>query len=67
MILQAAEEFDIDLARSVVVGDKETDIQAGVAAGVGCNLLYAPSGQGKVFETTASAVVNRLVEVEKYL
>lgn len=40
MILKAAEEFGIDLSRSVLVGDKITDIQAGVAAGVGTNLLY---------------------------
>lgn len=40
MILRAAEEFDIDLARSVLVGDKETDVKAGIAAGVGINLLF---------------------------
>lgn len=40
MILRAAEEFGIDLPKSVLVGDKETDIQAGIAAGVGVNLLY---------------------------
>lgn len=39
MILRAAEEFDVDLSRSVLVGDKDTDIQAGIAAGVGINLL----------------------------
>lgn len=42
MILRAAEEFGVDLARSVLVGDNESDIQAGVAAGVGINLLYRP-------------------------
>ena len=42
MILQAAEEFGIDLSQSVLVGDKDSDIQAGIAAGVGCNLLYRP-------------------------
>ena len=39
MILRAAQEFDVDLSRSVLVGDKETDIQAGISAGVGINLL----------------------------
>jgi D-glycero-D-manno-heptose 1,7-bisphosphate phosphatase len=43
MILQAAEEFAIDLSQSVLVGDEDSDIQAGIAAGVGCNLLYRPS------------------------
>lgn len=66
MILQAAEEFEVDLARSVVVGDKETDIQAGVAAGVGCNLLYLPSGSLDEIESAASAVVGRLADVGKF-
>lgn len=39
MILRAAEEFGIDLSRSILVGDKETDVRAGIAAGVGLNLL----------------------------
>jgi D-glycero-D-manno-heptose 1,7-bisphosphate phosphatase len=42
MILRAAEEFGIDLSRSVLVGDKDTDIQAGILAGVGLNFLYSP-------------------------
>lgn len=42
MILRAAEEFDIDLSMSVLVGDKNSDIQAGIAAGVGINLMYKP-------------------------
>ncbi|MCR4305428.1 MAG: HAD family hydrolase [Gallionella sp.] len=67
MILQAAEEFDVDLARSVVVGDKETDIQAGIAAGVKCNLLYFPSYPEEPIETAASAVVSRLADVSKFL
>lgn len=33
MLLQAAKEFDIDLARSVMVGDRLSDIEAGKAAG----------------------------------
>lgn len=43
MILQAARDLDIELAKSILVGDKYSDIQAGLAAGVGCNLLYSPS------------------------
>jgi D-glycero-D-manno-heptose 1,7-bisphosphate phosphatase len=45
MILRARDDFDLDLSRSVLVGDKESDIEAGHAAGVGFNikLLHAPS------------------------
>ena len=41
MILQAQQDFDIDLSASVLIGDQVTDIQAGVAAGVGTNLLFS--------------------------
>lgn len=67
MILQAVEEFGVDLARSVLVGDKETDIQAGIAAGVGCNLLYRASTSDASIKTAASAVVNSLSQVEPFL
>jgi len=35
MLLKARDEFDIDLAQSVLVGDKDSDIEAGRRAGVG--------------------------------
>ena len=34
MILQAAKEYDIDLNESYMVGDRETDLEAGKNAGV---------------------------------
>jgi len=33
MLRQAAEDLELDLSRSFTVGDKWTDVQAGVAAG----------------------------------
>lgn len=39
MLLRAAQELRIDLARSLLIGDKHSDIQAGMAAGVGVNLF----------------------------
>lgn len=41
MILAAAEAFKIDLTRSVLIGDKPTDIEAAVAAGIGRTKLVA--------------------------
>ncbi len=43
MILQAQRELNLDLENSILIGDKPGDIQAGVAAGVSCNLLFAPA------------------------
>ncbi|MBM13365.1 MAG: D,D-heptose 1,7-bisphosphate phosphatase [Halieaceae bacterium] len=42
MILHAAQEHSIDLADSLLVGDKASDIEAGKAAGVG-RLFYVSS------------------------
>lgn len=38
MLLEAAEALDIDLSRSIMVGDNDTDVQAGRAAG--CALSF---------------------------
>jgi len=51
MLLDAAAEHDIDLDRSAIVGDKETDVAAGVAAGCGLNILL-----GHAQETVADIV-----------
>jgi len=41
MILMAAKDYGLDLPRSVFVGDKTTDIDAGKAAGVGELFLFS--------------------------
>ena len=42
MILRAARDHDIDLAASIMVGDKDSDIAAARAAGVGRTCLVDP-------------------------
>lgn len=34
MLLKAASDYNIDLSKSILIGDKESDIEAGIAAGV---------------------------------
>lgn len=41
MIHQAQREMNLDLGGSILIGDKASDIQAGIAAGVGLNILFA--------------------------
>ena len=62
MILRAGEELLLDLARSVLLGNQVTDIQAGDAAGLGLKVLFDPSGAVLDNSTCASAdaVVERL-------
>lgn len=67
MILQAVAEFEVDLAKSLLVGDKESDIQAGIAARVGCNVLYCPPEKERPLNSSANTVVDRLAEVSSIL
>lgn len=45
MIREAAARFALDLGRSVLAGDKLTDLQAGAAAGIPC-LVHVATGHG---------------------
>ena len=45
MLLQAAEDLDIDLSKSFMIGDKIADIEAGHAAG--CRTYLVRTGYGK--------------------
>jgi D-glycero-D-manno-heptose 1,7-bisphosphate phosphatase len=46
MLLRAREDLDLDLASSILIGDKLTDIQAAAAAGVGTRLLLSSERPG---------------------
>lgn len=61
MILQAQAEFDLDLASSILIGDKASDIRAGIAAGVGHNILLAPFAPGEL-RGTAHRRISGLAE-----
>lgn len=41
MILQSVKDMQINLRASILIGDKQTDIQAGLTAGVGVNILLS--------------------------
>jgi|TARA_B110000211_G_scaffold49656_1_gene54160 D-glycero-D-manno-heptose 1,7-bisphosphate phosphatase len=43
MLLQAINEFNIDAARSILIGDQATDIQAAMAAGLGTKIYLGDS------------------------
>ena len=66
MILQARAELDLDLASSVLIGDKASDIQAGIAAGVGQNLLFAPQ-RPEELDGLDYEIIATLHEVSPYL
>ncbi len=59
MLLQAASDLALDLAASVLVGDSETDIEAGRRAGLRCTILVTD----RPVETLADHAVPSLNEV----
>lgn len=66
MIMQAAEELDLDVSRSVLVGDKESDIEAGRRANVKTTVLLK-SPRYFQNDTQADRVVDTLREVKQFL
>lgn len=65
MIFQAADEFKLNLSSSVLVGDKITDIQAGISSGVGRNILLAASNN--VPDEVSCIRVSSLQHAREYL
>lgn len=65
MILKAQQAFALDLAASLLIGDKSGDCEAGARAGVGTRLLYDPADEGR--SPFASAHIRDLREALTYL
>jgi D-glycero-D-manno-heptose 1,7-bisphosphate phosphatase len=57
MLRQAAEEFDLDLRRSFVVGDRIVDIQAGRAAGATTILVLTGYGPHALQECRTQGII----------
>lgn len=61
MILRAASEWDVDLERSIMIGDKDSDVVAGRAAGVGkCYKIGAGVGEYSNLKAVFEAVNSNL-------
>lgn len=67
MLLQAAAEHGIDLARSVLVGDRCSDLQAGNAAGVPKLFLFGTTEAGPCVAAISYTVANTLFTIQAYL
>ncbi|EDZ62942.1 D,D-heptose 1,7-bisphosphate phosphatase [Sulfurimonas gotlandica GD1] len=61
MLLKASEEFNIDLKNSIMIGDKERDVLAGINAGLTTTYLLDESKSVTV--SKASKIVSKLEEV----
>lgn len=65
MLLEASDDLDIDLEGSVLVGDKESDIEAGLRAGVGRNYLFRTNSQAEGEKTRATKTLESLGDLLK--
>lgn len=61
MILEAQKEFDIDLKSSILVGDKERDIDAAIEAGICENYLFDEMRVHK--KSKATKIVSKLEDI----
>lgn len=63
MILQAKEEFNIELGESILIGDKETDIETGINAGIKINILVRSGHRINEESTKATLVVDSIKDL----
>lgn len=62
MLLQAALELNIDLSQSIMVGDKDSDMLAALAAGIPARLHFSPNDS-----TASTARITHLREALPFL
>ena len=63
MLLDAQKDFDINLKESILVGDKNSDIEAGIKGGVGMNYLVE-TGHELNGNTLDLNVINNIRQLE---
>ncbi|MEK9796364.1 MAG: HAD hydrolase-like protein, partial [Alphaproteobacteria bacterium] len=61
MLFKARDEFGIDMKASAIIGDRETDILAGINGGVGRRILIE-GAEPDTSQTRADVVVSSLAE-----
>ncbi|MBW4643785.1 MAG: HAD family hydrolase [Goleter apudmare HA4340-LM2] len=63
MLIQARDEFNINFCESILVGDKESDIEAGLNAGVKLNILVRSGHKVNEGSTKANAIIDSIVDL----
>ncbi len=61
MLLTAAREWNIDLARSWMVGDKPSDAEAGIAAG--CRAILVQTGHGTELNNAVADIATAVATI----
>jgi D-glycero-D-manno-heptose 1,7-bisphosphate phosphatase len=67
MILEAAADLGLDLKQSYMVGDKVSDVRAGILAGVKAAILLEPNPPAGAFFSGASLIAQNFREVVEFI
>ncbi len=62
MLLRAAEIHGIDISQSIMIGDKDSDMQAASKAGVGIRCHYLGSADGAIASNASTHTIHSLRE-----
>jgi len=65
MLLQAREEFDVNLTDSILIGDKDSDMESGRRAGIG--RLFFVTGRYELKDDTEVRKVSDVLDIIQYL
>jgi D-glycero-D-manno-heptose 1,7-bisphosphate phosphatase len=60
MLLRAAKKHGLDLGRSIMIGDKDSDMQAASKAGVGVRCHYLAGDDGEIVSDVATHKIHSL-------
>jgi len=67
LIRKACKDFDINIAKSYIVGDQKADVELGKKEGMSSILVLTGHGKDTVKETSPDYVVNNILEAEKLI
>jgi len=66
MLIEAATDHGVDLASSVLIGDRGSDIEAGRRAGVGTLIMFDPSASPELTEADSGFVSGSLQAIANW-
>jgi D-glycero-D-manno-heptose 1,7-bisphosphate phosphatase len=67
MLLEAAKDLGIDLGQSYMVGDKPSDAEAGIRAGVRATILFGTNAASGPMESGATLIAKDFSEVVDFI
>lgn len=67
MITKAIQDHNLAIERCILIGDRMSDIDAGISAGIKTNILLNEGSDGLVTEANTYFVVNSLKSAANYL